>query len=377
MTMLRWLLNVLRLGRKELASLASDKVLAVFIVYSFSVSIYSIATGVKTDVSNARVAIVDTDRSALSTRIRDGLLHPYFRRPELIDRAQTDPLMDRGEYTFVLDLPPRLEGDTLRGRVPLVQLNIDATAMTQAGVGGSYIESIVQQETRNYLQSRGIDAQLPIAVVTRAFFNPNLEGVWFHSVMAVIENVTMLSILLVGAAVIRERERGTIEHLLVMPIRASEIAAAKIWANGLVILIASGLSLMFVVEQALQVQIQGSISLFLAGTAVYLFAIASLGMLLATIANTMPQFALLAIPVFLILNMLSGAVTPIESMPAPLQVAIQTSPAVHYVKFSQAVLYRAAGFDLVWQHMTTLAFLGTVFLAFALARFRTMLAKET
>jgi ABC-2 type transport system permease protein len=377
MTMLRWLLNVLRLGRKELASLASDKVLAIFIIYSFSVSVYEVATGVKTDVTNARVAIVDTDHSALSTRIRDGLLHPYFRPPQLIDRAQTDPLMDRGEYTFVLDLPPRLEADALRGRDPIIQLNIDATAMTQAGVGGSYIESIVQQEARNYLQSRGIEAQLPISVVTRAFFNPNLEGVWFHSVMAVIENITMLSILLVGAAVIRERERGTIEHLLVMPVRASEIATAKIWANGLVILVASALSLIFVVEQVLHVPIQGSILMFLAGTAVYLFAMTSLGMLLATIANTMPQFALLAIPVFLILNMLSGAVSPIESMPAPLQIAIQASPAVHYVKFSQAVLYRAASFDLVWSHVATLGLLGAAFLGLALTRFRTMLARET
>ena len=193
--------------------------------------------------------------------------------------------------------------------------------------------------------------------------------------MAVVDNITMLSILLVGAAVIRERERGTIEHLLVMPIRASEIAAAKIWANGSVILVAAGLSLTIMVEHLLDVPIEGSIALFLGGTAVYLFTIASLGILLATIANTMPQFSLLAIPVFLILNMLSGGVSPLESMPEPLQVAIQVSPAVHYVKFAQSVLYRAASIEVVWPHVAVLAVLGAVFLAAALARFRTMLAK--
>jgi ABC-2 type transport system permease protein len=370
----RWFTNVFRLGMKELASLASDKVLALFVIYSFSFAIYSEATGVKTDVANAPVAVVDSDRSPLSARIQDGLLKPYFRRPIVVDRAEVDRAMDRGAYSFVLDLPPHLDADVLRGRIPALQLNIDATAMTHAGVGGNYVEAIVQQETRNYLQSRGIEAQLPVSAVSRALFNANLEGIRFQAVMAVLEHVTMLSILLVGAAVIRERERGTIEHLLVMPIRASEIAAAKIWANGLVILVAAGLSLVLMVEHVLKVPIEGSLALFLGGTAAYLFAMASLGILLATIANTMPQFALLAMPVFLILNMLSGGISPLESMPGPLQVALQVSPTMHYVKFAHSVLYRAANIDVVWSHIAMVGVLGAAFLALALARFRTMLA---
>lgn len=371
----RWLSNVYRLGLKEFSSLASDKVLFAFIIYSFSLNIYSEATGIRTDVNNAAIAIVDSDRSALSARIRDGLLKPYFRRPDLIDRSAIDREMDRGTYAFVLDIPSDFEADVLRESVPTLQLNIDATAMTQAGVGGSYVESIVQQETRNYLQSRGVEAQLPVVAVTRAFFNPNLEGIWFQAVLSVLESLAILTILLVGAAVIRERERGTIEHLLVMPIRASEIAAAKIWANGLVILVAATLGLVIVVQYVLEVPIQGSIALFIGGTAVYLFALASLGILLATIANTMPQFTLLAIPVFLILNMLSGAFSPLESMPEPLQVAIQVSPSVHFVNFAQSVLYRAAGIDVVWRHIAVLIVLGAIFLTIALARFRTMLAR--
>jgi ABC-2 type transport system permease protein len=373
----QWFANVFRLGLKELSSLASDKVLAVFIVYSFSFSIYSHATGVKTEVANAPIAIVDSDRSALSVRIQDGLLKPYFRQPELIDRADADRSLDLSTHTFVLDIPPRLEADVLRGRVPALQLNIDATSMTQAGVGASYIESIVRQEAENYLLSRGIESRLPIKAVTRAFFNPNLDGVRFQAVMAVLDTLTMLSILLVGAAVIRERERGTIEHLLVMPVRASEIAAAKIWANGAVIVAASGLSLVIVVGYVLNVPVQGSIPLFLGGAAVYLFATMSLGILLATVANTMPQFSLLAIPVFLILNMLSGGASPLESMPQALQSALVVSPAVHFVKFAHSVLYRGAGIDAVWTHLAMLLLLGGAFLAAALARFRTMLASAT
>ena len=374
--MTRWLANVFRLGLKELASLGSDKVLAVFIVYSFSLSVYSQATGIKTDVANAPIAVVDSDRSALSARIHHGLLKPYFRLPDAIDRSVVDRTMDIGAYAFVLDMPPRLEADLLRGRNPTIQLNIDATAMTQAAVGGGYVASIVRQETASFLRSRGIDRQLPIRSVTRAFFNPNLEGIWFKAVDAIVETVTMLSILLVGAAVIRERERGTIEHLLVMPIRASEIVVAKIWANGLVVMVAAALSLLIVVEQVLKVPIAGSVPLFLIGVAIYLFAITSLGILLATIANTLPQFALLSIPVFLTLNMLSGGPSPLESMPEPLQFAVQFSPAMHFVKFAQAVLCRGAGFDVVWPDLAILGVLGALFLSLALARFRSMLARS-
>ena len=373
--MRQWFSNVFRLGVKEFASLGSDAVLVFFIVYSFSFSIYNEATGITTNVNNAPIAIIDSDRSTLSKRIYDALLQPYFRPPQLIDRSAEDQAMDEGKYPFVIDIPPHFEADILRGRDPLAQLNIDATAMTQAAVGGGYVSSIVQQETTNFLHSRGIDRELPVRSVARVFFNPNMEGVWYNAINALMQNLTMLTILLVGAAVIRERERGTIEHLLVMPIRAHEIAAAKIWSNVLVVAVAGTLSLLIVIEWILSVPIAGSIPLFIGGTATYLFAIASLGILLATIANTMPQFALLAIPVFLTLNMLSGGPSPIESMPEPLQEAIQISPTMHFVKFIQAVLCRGAGIDVVWPHLAVLLALGAVFLALALARFRSMLAQ--
>lgn len=374
--MRRWLANVFRLGRKELSSLALDRVLAAFIVYSFSFSVYSVATGVTTEVANANVAIVDADRSALSGRVREALLRPRFRPAEIMDRSEVDRSMDRGERTFVIEIPPGFEADLLRGRSAAIQLDVDATAMTQAGVGAGYVAAIVEREAAEFLEARGAAPGPAVRTVVRAHFNPNLEGVRFNAVMAVMENVTVLSILLCGAAVIREREHGTIEHLLVMPVRPSEIAAAKVWANGAVILVAAGLSLALVVEGALGVPIEGARSLFLAGAAVYLFATTSLGILLATAVRSMPQFALLAIPTFLVLNMLSGAATPLDGMPEALRVLLQVSPTVHFVQLAQAVLFRGAGPDVVWPQLAALALLGAAFLATALARFRVMLAAE-
>jgi ABC-2 type transport system permease protein len=373
----RWTLNVVRLGLKELASLSRDVVLVVLIVYAFTLAIYVVATGRKTDVSDASVAIVDADQSTLSARIKDGIQPPYFQRPQEVDRSVVDALMDRGQYTFVLEIPPHFEADLLAGRHPTLQVNVDATAMAQAGVGTAYIQEIVARETASFLKQRNGDQILPIELVTRALFNENLEAIRFNTIMQIINNVTMLAIILVGAAVIREREHGTIEHLLVMPVRPSEIAAAKIWANGSVVLLAAGVSLHLVVQALLKIPIVGSIELFLAGTAVYLFAVTSLGILLATIANSMPQFGLLAIPVIVIMTLLSGSMTPFESMPVFLQGIMHVVPSTHFVKFAQSILYRGAGVDVVWPDLVIMIALGAGYLAVALSRFRAMLARQS
>jgi ABC-2 type transport system permease protein len=162
-----------------------------------------------------------------------------------------------------------------------------------------------------------------------------------------------------------------------MPVRASEIVAAKIWANGLVILLAAAFSLHVIVHLLLGVPVVGSVELFLAGAAIYLFVLSALSILLATLTNSMPQFALLSIPVFVVMFLLSGSFTPFESMPALLQDVMYISPSTHFVRFGQAVLYRGAGMGVVWPDLAIMAALGGVFLAVALSRFRTMLARQS
>jgi ABC-2 type transport system permease protein len=370
------LANIIRLGMKELASLARDPVMILLIVYSFSLAVYTVATGVQTEVKYAAVAIVDGDGSALSRRIADAIQPPYFKPPERIDRRDVDIALDNGTVTFVLDLPPRMEADLLAGRQPEIGLYVDATAMTQAGVGSGYLQSIIAAEARSFLSSKGRPAPLPATAAVRVYFNPNMESSRFNAVMQVMQSITILAIILVGAAVMRERERGTIEHLLVMPVSASEIALAKIWANGIVVLAAAGLSLVLVVEFLLQVPIMGSVALFLASAAVYLFAVTALGILLATAVGSMPQFGLVSIPVFVVMNLLSGTTTPQEAMPDWLRLAMQLSPSTHFVSLSQSVLYRGAGLDVVWGQVLAMAALGGVFLLIALTRFRAMLAAQ-
>jgi ABC-2 type transport system permease protein len=343
------------------------------IVYMFTFAVYAMASGAKFEVENASIGVVDEDQSVLSRRIIGALLPPYFAPPVEIGANEIDPLMNSGRLIFVLEIPPKFEHDVLAGRRPAVQVNIDATAMTQAGNGASYLQNIIIKEAQSYAEHREGIAQLPINVAIRAAFNPNLRSEWFNSIMAVINNITMMAIILTGAALIREREHGTVEHLLVMPVRPTEIMLAKMWANGLVIVVAATLSLWFVVHMLLRVALAGSIPLFVIGTILYQVSVSALGILLATFTTSMGQFGLLVVPVLVIFNLLSGSTTPMESMPLLLQYGMQLAPSTHFVSFAQAVLYRAAGIDIVWPQLATLAAITTVFFGISLARFRTAL----
>ena len=266
------IINIYRLGIKELRSLWHDKVLLFFVIWVFSGGIYSVATGTSLELHNAPIAIVDEDRSPLSERIINAFYGPYFKTPERITVAAIDPGMDSGQYTFVIDIPPDFQRDVLAGRQPEIQVNIDATRMSQAFIGDGYIENIVSGEINEFIRGYRADTKLPIQLAVRVKFNPNLTSTWFGSVMELINNVTMLGIILTGAALIREREHGTLEHLLVMPLTPFEIMTAKVWANGLVVLSAAALSLILVVQGLLQVPIAGSVPLFLIGTALHLFS---------------------------------------------------------------------------------------------------------
>ncbi|QPC44594.1 ABC transporter permease [Kaustia mangrovi] len=364
------LANIARLGVKEFRSLKADPVLSVLILYVFTLAIYSVATGVQFEVRNAAVAVADEDRSHLSRRIAGAIQPPYFSPADEIAPAEITPAMDAGRYVFVIEIPPDFEKDVLRGHRPSVLIDIDATAMAQAGNGASYLQKIVAQEVAGYL-SQGADAGQAVRVVTRARFNPNLQSMWFTAVMQVINNITILSVILTGAALIREREHGTLEHLLVMPVSPAEVMLAKIWANGLVIATAALLSLLLVVEGLLGVPVHGSLALFIAGAVLYQFSVTALGILLATFTRSMAQFGLLIIPVIVIMNLLSGSTTPLESMPVWLQNVTQLMPSTHFVAFAQAVLYRGAGLSIVWPELVWIAGIDVAVFAIALSRFRT------
>src|SRR5262249_15028225 len=183
------------------------------------------------------------------------------------------------------------EEDLKTKATPTMQVGTDATSMRQAGRGPGYIQSIITSTVEPFWWGHGDANNQPLVKLdTRARFNPNMLQGWFVAVNQLINNISVLAIFLTGAAVLREREHGNLEHLLVMPLHPYELMFAKIWANGLVVVFAAMISLFLVVKGAIGVPIAGSILLFASGLCIYLFSVTALGIMLATMVRSMPQF---------------------------------------------------------------------------------------
>ncbi len=359
--------HIFHLGLKELTSLRHDSVLVLFLLYAFTAAVYLPSKGsVIGEVNNASVAFVDEDDSALSRRLAEALQHPQFQPVVYLPLDAMDEALDSGRFTFVVDIPPHFHADLLAGRQPELQINVDATAMSQAFIGAGYLQSIFGRE----LAALVPQAQAPVELVTRVRYNSNTNGGWFMAIIQIVNQITILAVLLTGTAILREREHGTLEHLLVLPLTAVEIMSAKLWSNMLVVVLCTWASLEWVVRDAIGVPLAGSTAFFLLITALYLFAASSIGIFLATLTRSIPQFGLLSLPVIMPMVLLSGGTTPLDSMPVWLQQVLVISPTTHYVNLAAAVLFRGAGPALVWDELLWLAVIGLGFFLLALARFR-------
>ena len=363
--------HIFHLGVKELRAIWRDPILLLIIVAAFSVSIYTAASAMPETLYKTPIGVIDEDQSQLSQQIIQAFDEPYFLPPEAVDSERADRLMDEGRFTFIVHIPSGFQRDVLAGHGPAIQVLVDATRMSQAFTGNGYIQAIIQQELAEFAQT---DVQIPVTLNLRARFNPELNGSWFSAINEVISQITMLSIILTGAALLREREHGTVEHLLVMPITPFEIMAAKVWSMALIVLIAATLSLIIVVQSALQIPIAGSLSLFVAGMAIHLFATTSLGIFLASFARSMPQFGLLLILVILPMEILSGGMTPRESMPEVIRFIMSAAPTTHFIELSQSILFRGANFQIVWPQFLALIVIGSALFIIALTRFKKTLA---
>lgn len=362
--------HIWQLGLKELRSLWRDRLLLLFVIWAFSGALYTAAKAAPDRLHRAAIAVVDEDQSPLSQRIVTAFYPPTFMKPTAIGLQDMDAGMDAGRFTFVMDIPPDFQSDVLAGKQPSIQLNVDATQMSQAFLGAGYIQSIALGEVAEFLAGDRVVSTPVVDLAMRNRFNPGLDNTWFMGVMELINNVTMLSIVLTGAALIREREHGTIEHLLVLPLKPSEIMLAKVWAMGAVVLLATALALQFVLRDGLDMPVSGSIGLFLTGCALHLFATTSMGIYLGTVARSMPQLGLLMILVLLPLQILSGGMTPTESMPDLVRYLMMGAPTTHFVSFAQAILYRGADLSIVWPQFAAIGLIGATFFVAALRRFR-------
>lgn len=372
---LLWLQRVGALALKELKQLSRDPVLIVVIAYFFTADIYIAGIGIKMDLSNASIAVLDHDHSATSRELVYRFQAPYFSlQGELESDAQALAMLDRGEVLAVLDIPPDFERDLRRGRNVTLQMQIDASNATLGILATTYAGQIVARfgEDMALESLKNIDLQrVPVVIdAHRVYYNPNQQDAWFMSISEMLTVITMLSLMLPAAAAVREKERGTIEQLLVSPLSSSQILLSKVLAMSLVVLLGTAVALFLIIEPAFHVPIKGDIALFFLVTALYVFANCGLGLFIATISRNLGQVVMLVILIMMPLLLLSGAWTPPEAMPDFLRNAMHLSPLFYYTTLSYAILLKGAGTAILWWEMLQLTLLGLIVFSFGVWRFR-------
>lgn len=362
--------------QKELLQLFRDVALMVFFLYSFTGDIYMAASGVSMQLKNAAIATLDGDRSFASRELASRFQPPYFQPAgSVADARQAIRRLDDGDVMAVLDIPPRFQERLQRGEQVSVQLQVDTSNSVLGFLTSSYGAQIVgKYALEAAAQREGLGAAGGIAgplveADTRVWYNPNQNDAWFMGISELLTVVTLFSILLPAAAMVREKERGTIEQLMVTPLTSFQILFPKVVAMTLVILAGSAIALFGVLGPLFQLPMRGSLVSFFLITALYVFTTAGLGLLAATVARNLAQVGMLTVVILMPMLLLSGAWTPIEAMPPWMRGLAWISPLHYFLDAAYGILLKGVGMDLLWDSVLAMSVLGVVVFAAGMRRF--------
>lgn len=371
-----WGQRLAALTWKELLQLSRDVPLVLFLVYSFSLSILVSGGGITMQLTNAELLVHDADRSPSSRELIHRFQPPYFAFAGAIsDPRQGLRQLEQGRAMLLLDIPPRFHEALMSGERTAVQLLVDTTNAPQGLSAAAYtvrIAGLFGAETG--LASAGLSgakARVPlVSSAHRVWFNPTQDEQWFQSISHLLRMITLFAVLLPAAALVREKERGTVEQLLVSPLSPFQIMFSKVLAMSGVILLATGLALYGVLQPVFHVPMKGSAGLFFLLTALYVFTTAGFGLVAATFAKNQAQVGMMTLFVVGPMLLLSGITSPYESMPKWVQAIMTFSPLRYYIDITYGAMLKGAGLDLLWKSVGAMLLLGGTLFGFGMWRFR-------
>lgn len=372
-----WWRRLLVMTKKELWQLFRDFPLLIFFLYSFTLAVYITGTGVTAQLRNASLVVYDADHSFSSRELIHRFHQPYFRfEGEIGHPDEGLRLLDEGSTMMVMDIPPRFHEFLTRGEQAEVQIQIDTTNAPQGLSAASYASQIVGTFGEEMIRQRLALHPKPQQVLPqihgeyRVWFNPEQKDAWFESTSHILRMTTLFAILLPAAAMVREKERGTIEQLLVSPLTPFQIMASKVLAMTLIIIGAVSVSIFGVVQPILEVPIKGSLSLYFSILVLYVFTTAGIGLFAATLARNQAQVGMMTILVLVPILLLSGITTPMEAMPVWVQYLMVFSPLRYYIEITHGIFFKGTGLADLWHLLLPMALLGSITFGFGMWRFR-------
>lgn len=372
-----WLRRLSVMNHKEMLQFLRDPIMMLILFYAFVMGVRNAGTSVSMQIQHAPIAFIDNDGSRASRELINNFHEPWFTSHGVLSGAREGRMMlDSGKVLAVLDIPPQFERTLLRGDPAPIQLQLDGCNSSVAQILDGYVGQVVGPLSRRLgLLSQGIaftpTTQPPgLGDDHRIWFNPNLEDSWFQSVTQLIQVTTMLALLLPAAAMVREKERGTIEQLTVSPLSPLQIILPKVISMTAVIIVGSCLSLFIVIGPMFHVPMKGSLALFFALTAVYVFAMTGIGVFIASVSRNLAQVGLLSMLLLTPMIYLSGKFTPPEAMPSALLAVMYIQPTHYYLDMVFGILLKGAGVRILWESILIMSGIGGIIFIAAMLNFR-------
>lgn len=362
--------------KKEFIQFFRYRPLVVLVVWTIAVEIALCAYAITYDVRHLSLAVQDLDASFESRELISRFAQTeYFDiRYEARGRAEVESLLDAGRADLALVIPSDFSR-RMAQRLPVsVQLLLDGSNSNTALIALGYAERIVRRYSRE-IELTWVGAvvgdvgSLPsLRNEVRAWYNPDLESVYFIVVSMLVLGVMMIATIHPATAVAWEKEAGTIEQLMVMPFQPWELMVAKIAPTFVVSLVSLALALW--VPWWFQVPIRGSLLLFFALSALFLFSSLGWGLFLGTLAANLQQALLLAFFTILPIMVVSGTLVPVESMPKPIQLLSYLSPLTYYMEIGLGIFLKGVGIEMLWPQALAMTILGLGVFVLSIRRLR-------
>lgn len=348
--------RVIGLVRKEFAQVVRDVPLMVILVWAFTAAIYSAGRGHATEVNDVATAVYDLSRGPASRDFVSHLQRPYFKIVGYLGHeSQVAEWLDAGRASIVVIVPPDFQRQIDGGGQAHIQVLTDGALAMPATVSVAYVAAISARYSIQVMERRA--GRAGGAVVggpalderLRVKFNPNMLSEWFATLLELLNMCTMVSLLLTASSLVREKERGTIEQLLVSPARPLELFLAKVIPTVILVLVLSACSFALVLVPIFHLPIRGSLALFYAVTALYVFAMTSMGIVIALLARSPAQAIMIMILILQPMIFLSGAWNPPEAMSHWMRWVSVLSPLRYYIDFAFGVVLKGNGLlDVAW-----------------------------
>ena len=372
--------RLVQLLRKEFRQMLRDPRSKRLLFVSPLVQLLIFGYAVTTDVRHAKLFVVDHDRTEASRALVQALTAGgYFDVAGRGERpAEVVTALDHGDALIGVEVPVGFAGDLAGARAATVQLLVDGSTANTANVALGYATQIIgrfglSRRTQVLVHAGTAAPQAGVDFRVRAWFNANLES-RVYNVPAVMGNILMLmSLLLTSLAIVREREIGTLDQLMVSPLTSVELIIGKTLPAALVafvdLLLVTGMALFW-----FAVPFRGSFLLLAVASTCYILTGLGVGLLISTISATQQEAFMSMFLFFFPAMMLSGLMFPVENMPAALRFVAQADPIEHFLVIVRGVFLRGAGWQILYPEILILAAIGVGGLAFAASRFRKTIA---